>query len=291
MLETRRMNVEVKYLINIVSLMRFEPHLVGIPECFFRKPFLLIEDALNIGFGGVQAVPTRGMTGYEANILLYEDAWNPVDSLLQAIRHIPGAAGKPSSIIDWVVSPNPDTCRRIQDRLSYRGIPIISHQLRNELYTLWKPGLLEIHPGLDLTAEEILAFCKSSLNTRLVLDTYHLRRGFRSDEVFEKPERNGRTSPLGKFEIHWARTIRTLAPYTSIIHLNPGDDPTEMEAFLLAPLSTITGRLFHDMLMDTQKHEYITVVVECRPKLFGKGGLEQARKALEVAKKMVAKHN
>lgn len=266
--------MKVSYLISIVSMMRLELHLAGIPECFFRRPNDLINDAIEIGYNGVQAIPIRGLTGYETGIELYENAWNPVNNILQALLHHEGREGLPSCINDWVVSPSPDNCRLIEYRLSSRRIPSIGHMLRQKLDPLWKPGLLEVHPGLDITPAKLANFCQTSLKTRLVIDTWHLR---------ERP------SLLGKNETEWSQTINTLAPYVDVIHVNPGDDAEEMRQFLSDPSASITGRLLYHLLPQLRNagKDQLIVVAEPRPILKGDGGIIQAKRMLETMKSIV----
>lgn len=276
--------MEVRYLINLASMMQFEPHLAGVPECFFRRPCDLITDALEAGYDGVQVIPLRGMDGEEQNIAFFEEAWNPVWSFPQALRHLPGRSGAPSQREDWVVSPNPTECSRIEDRLRLRGIREIHHGFST-------PGakLVEVSPALSMTASQIARNC-DGFGIRLVMDTWHLRRGYRSDEIYLGPIRANRPSPLGETEEDWFRTIDTLVPHVAMVHVNPGKDTGETEKFLTyPPAASITGRLLRHLLARVKVccMDEIILVAEPRPILRGDGGIKQAREMLAVMKSMV----
>ena len=257
--------------------MRLELHFGLFPGCMFRQPKDLIADAMKIGYSGVQAIPIRGMTGYEEGIELFEDAWNPVDSLWQALRHLPCGSGAPSCINDWVVSPDLKTCRGIVTNLSNRGISEIHHGFDNP-----DIKLIEVSPGLDMTPYEIAEYCRQHPELGLVLDTSHIRRGYRSDEVREDSDRTDKPSPLGITIGEWESAIKKLAPFIRVIHVNPGD---EDDRFLNSFLTSETGRLFEFILKQIDLPE-ITIVAEHRPKLF-KGGLDQAKQMLREIKRSI----
>lgn len=257
--------------VSIVSMMRPEPHLTtsifsGSPEFLFRRPQDLIEDALRVGFAGVQAIPVRGLTGNEPKIKLFEEAWNPVWRLIQAWKHMPGRSGEPSKLQDWVVSPNPHECSRIERAMRQRGIAEIGHQfLQNS-----ECSLVEVGPKLKLTPEQIAEHCRK-WRDKLVIDTSHIRE----DE----------SSPLGRNVEEWKRTIDLLAEFTQVIHVNPGDDPKENEQFIRNPLSTVTGGLFAHAL---SRFTAVTIVAEHRPVLkLGSAGLDRAKGMLEAINKVI----
>jgi hypothetical protein len=259
--------LKVKYLINIVSLMRLEPHLGWIPECLFRRPNDLINDALEMGYGGVQAIPIRGLTGNESGIEMFEFAWNPVDSFLQAIRHQQGRSGEPCQIQDWVVSPKVEECCDVHNRLARRGIREIFHDY---LESGWDK-LVEVSPKLKASPTVITEDC-AKRNKRLVLDTWHLRQ---------------QPSPFGSSEQEWFDAIDRFAPFVDVIHVNPGDDPKEMNRFLTDPQASITGRLLCHLLSNLDGKEDLIIVAEPRPILRGDGGIRQAKVMLSTLKSMI----
>lgn len=220
--------MKATFVVNIVSLTHLGFQWQGFPGCCFALPQQLIEDALKIGYAGVQALPIRGLTGEEDRILLYEDAWNAVPSLLHGLRHKTGASGMPSCINDWVVSPHPEHCREVSERLEKRVIIKVSHQ-----FDFCKRHLVEVHPGLDMTPEQIVARCEKT-GQRLVLDNEHLFRPYTASEIAAKPERAGKASPLvigTSLEVsdginidQYNGIVETLWPYVEAIHFHPEDE-------------------------------------------------------------------
>jgi hypothetical protein len=169
----------------------------------------LIDMALSVGYDGVQMLPIRGATGLESGVLFFEDAWNAVWTLSQALRHGKGAAGSPSRFRDWVVSPDPYSCERVVRTLWERRIPQVCHSLKE----LWPERLLEVHPDLGLTAAEIAEQCKRD-GFRLALDTLHFRR----------LRRDGGENPLCDECGRWQPAVATLAPYVQAIHVNTANE-------------------------------------------------------------------
>ena len=254
--------MSTKVLVSIVSMIRLEPHLGLLPGCLFRRPADLITDALEIGYSGVQAIPIRGLTGEEPNIGLFEDAWY---------------TRRWRTHIDWVLFPKISECNRITGVLRNRQIPQIHHSFERD------NKLVEVSLALDMTAEEIVAQCEATVCV-LVLDTSHIRRSHRPDEIVANPNLQGKPSPFGVNVTEWKRVIKTLAPYIAVIHVNPGDDPVENEAFTAStnPFLTITGQLLAYTLEQAGDNiEYI--VSEHRP-LLRAGRLDRAEKMFDTIK-------
>lgn len=199
---------ELYFLINAVSLMRIGLQWERPPGCFFARPERLGDLAMDLGYVGVQALPIRGLQGDEDGIRLYEDAWNATTSLWQALRHRPGAAGLPSCLNDWVVSPTPKECQVICEVMEGRRIPRVIHHFDRE-----PRHIVEVHPGLNMTPEQIATQCAET-GQCLCLDTLHLSRGWLTAD----PSRADRLSPL------WAPdNLKVLAPFTQVIHFHPDD--------------------------------------------------------------------
>ena len=207
--------VKIKYAVNVVSLMYLGwqwlwKRGVGLPGMLFAPALRLIEMAREVGFDGVQMLPIRGSTGLEPNVLLFEDAWNAVWNPFQALRHGTGAAGLPSTIADWVVSPNPDICDKGVKTLEAQMIPRVYH----------KPGLVpkgslvEVNPDTRCSATDYLYYARAD-GLRYIIDTYHLRR---------QPREPGWKSELLDKVGDWRPTVDALAPYVRVIHVNHTGD-------------------------------------------------------------------
>ena len=80
----------------------------------------------------------------------------------------------------------------------------------------------------------------------------------------------------------WKETIDLLTPVTSVIHINPGDDPEELNQFLTYPRQSITGKLLEYILKHLKK-DNITIVAEHRPVLYPRqASLDRAKAMLET---------
>lgn len=170
--------VTVKYLINIVSLMRrgLQPF-ESIPGCFFAPPGTLITEAKEIGYDGVMGLPVRGLLGVEPGVLHFEKAWNAVGSFWQALRHKLGTAGLPSQIHDWVLFPSPRQCRIVAAEWEVRVVPQVVHEFDGN-----PRHLVEVHPELEMNLDKIV-FASQVQGQRLVLDTLHLLRPHRDHQT------------------------------------------------------------------------------------------------------------
>lgn len=264
--------LEIRYAVNVVSLMHIGHQPDRFPGCFFALPEVLIEEALAAGYDGVQMLPIRGSTGNEDGVLLFEDAWNAVPSLWHALRHYPGAAGLPSCINDWVVSPTPMECEQVVSAMQHRDLPQVVHQFDGRI-----GHLVEVHPGLDMTPEQIIEKCGQT-GQRLVLDLEHLYRNYREYEVEVKPSRAGKLSPLGT----GTRAAALLSPLVDVIHVKP----------LYHSIDEFLGREFFpldseklpvDYVLHNSSADFVTVVTEYAPT---KGMLLSPRKSRDVAARM-----
>lgn len=167
-----------------------------------------------VGYDFLQVLPQRGILGHENLVLpirYIENAWNPVNSLIQALRHQNGTEGMPANWRDWLLFPNPNKCRQVFDRLR---ITNNAQPIAHDFETAAKNGgrLVEVCPEMEMTPEQIALKCRIDGYT-LVLDTEHLIRGFReNDERFCMP------SPL-VMDAGFERAITVLAPYVQVLHI------------------------------------------------------------------------
>lgn len=265
--------LKIKFGISVVSLMHVGLQWTKFPGCCFSSPENLIDEALIMGYNGVQMFPVHGVTGKEAAVLMFEDAWNAVPSLWHALRHRTGAGGAPSCINDWVVSPPPSGCRKIVSSFRERGITQVVHNFDGV-----PNHLVEVNPSLDMTPEQIVNECMKT-GQRLVLDTEHLYRGYRDDEVSVKPERAHQPSLLG--EPRYAAAI--LSPWVSAIHLKPIG--TSVVDFVGLDLTLDQEeKIICDLVLNCPTVDKITMIAEYPPT---KAMLLSPPKSRDVAKRML----
>lgn len=162
--------------INVVSLAFLAPGRHGL----FTTGSRLIELAKELGFDFVQALPVRGTKCEDAAnpiVRYYEDAWNPgtlKDFLLRRPR-----AEAPPRLHDILLFPSPSECKAISKCWEGRGVKKIGHD--------FKSRLVEVSPSLNMGANNIFWQCRSHGNS-LVIDTSHLQREARSDEIAGDPD-------------------------------------------------------------------------------------------------------
>ncbi len=235
----------MKFAINIVSLIRVGLQLGWFPTCCFARPQRLIDDALGLGYDGVQMLPIRGATGME-EVLLWEKAWNAVDSLIQALTHQRGSAGMPSCINDWVVSPSSQQCREVEHLLFCRNdLTQVAHDFGSRANSL-----VELHPELALKPSEIVEKIQSRHRKGLVVDTYHLRR----------ENRYGEANFL-LVDGQWEPVIDALAPYVKAIHIHP----TNLDSFLARPLESVEAEIIRRLKQAGADFEQMIWVAEYQP--------------------------
>lgn len=219
---TRRFDKEeselkVKYLINVVSMMHVGSQKQRFPGCIFASPQELIGEALEIGYNGVQAIPVRGIDGEEEGVLLYEDAWNAVDSLWSGLRHHTGSEGMPACLNDWVVSPRQAECARVSARFAERGIPKVVHHFG-------KPDeILEINSGINMPIKDIRQKC-FDLRMTVCIDSLHL------DEYIADRIRRGEYAQKSFLTSSWSEAVhdivQTLGDLITVIHVHYKAKPT-----------------------------------------------------------------
>lgn len=255
--------VTVSYGINIVSNLH-----AGLrwslrpPGCFFASPQAIIQEVLDIGYDGVQAIPLWDMTGQEEGIILSQGPWNAVPSPWAALRHEKGSLGVESQIQDWIVSPPIETCNRIVDALIGRSIPRIYHDFEDEIRT--SKSYIEVHPGLRLSPKEIFEQYQER-GMKVALDLWHLRRDHRDDEIARWSELENKPSCLGIAPEEWLETIDILAPLIKVIHVQPSE---ELERFATDPRGTLTEMLLVHALWRVEQiapEREIMLVAEYNP--------------------------
>lgn len=196
--------------INIASLAYLCPG----TNHLFATPNQLIKLAREIGFDFVMALPLRGATGQEEPaeyIRFYEEAWNPGtiwDSLCRRF----GPEGPPR-LHDILLFPSPEQCWEVSEKWLHRGVERVDHDFS-------RASLVEVSPRLDMEPMQILQCCRET-GARLVIDTSHLQRNYRADEILVNPSRAGKPSPLGLSLDDWLAAIDLWAPVLApVMHLN-----------------------------------------------------------------------
>jgi hypothetical protein len=189
--------------------------------------------AKEAGYAFWQVLPFRGIFdkwGIMKKLVLpvkyFEQAWNPAKNLLQVISGRVRQDPKTPKLEDWLFFPN----WRSYGQLDVMGATEIVHNLNKWTFVQEDnnpigvhrlvPQLLEPSPGLWMTPEEILDKVVSKRITPcLALDTYHLRRLPRPDEMVNRPEGSYSFphSQLGE----WRKTLPKLLPHAAVIHVAP----------------------------------------------------------------------
>ena len=201
----------IKIGINIVSLAYLRPSRNGL----FATPQELINIAEDIGLDFVMTLTTRGASGNETPtefIKFCEGPWN-ASTIADFLLRRPGTIGTPAQLHDMVLFPNPEECQKLAKSWTDQGIRRIYQQTRSA-------SLVELHPGLDLTPSQLSIGCQV-FGYELVVDTRHLQRGYRPDEIKAKPERAGKPSPLGTTLESQLEGMEMLGDYLAdVMHFN-----------------------------------------------------------------------
>jgi len=217
------------------------------PGCFLARPQRLIEQALKIGYDGVQMLPVRDASIFESNVLLWERAWNAVYSLGQALSHQNGSEGLPSCLHDWVLFPDPDKCKTHYQQLEWAEVPQVVHATR--LVPLG--SLVEVNPDNRLTAQQYIHEMQANCLGGFVIDTHHLRR-----ESWQ-----GWPNPLVGEDGSWRATLDLLAPYVKAIHIHP----TDIDFFLADPTISVEAKIVRRLLGAGTPTDGLIVVAEYLP--------------------------
>ncbi|PIR70832.1 MAG: hypothetical protein COS97_01410 [Candidatus Nealsonbacteria bacterium CG07_land_8_20_14_0_80_40_10] len=211
-----------------ISLASYLPWAAYFPGWAARK-------AKEAGYSFLQVVSFRGVDPYVSLFKLpvkyWESAWNENTGLYSVIsgkfRHDP----KAPTIMDWVFfHPTGDRNYYQEYQESIGDFSLGSRQIVHHLKTSLAPNqLYEPNPGEWLTANEIIAKIRADSHC-LVLDTYHLRRLARADEMVDKPQ--GLYSFPFSMLGNWPDSLRELLPHAAAIHVAPKRDDNELEKCL-----------------------------------------------------------
>ena len=200
--------------------MKFGISIISAMGLVRQIPQSLIDKARGWGFDGVQMLPIRRATGLETDVLLFENAWNAVPSFWHAFRHLDGASGDPSTLLDWYFFPPHEECELITEQLSNQGIPEIGHDFD-------ETPLVELKPGIG-SADQIVAGCQRTGN-RLVFDPRHFCRSARRGK--EEEANRGPSSPFGSHLGWQLKSLQSLAPHIKVIHYQPIDGENLSDLF------------------------------------------------------------
>lgn len=256
--------------INIISLAFLSP---GINH-LFATPGQLIKLAWEIGFDFIMALPLRGATGWEEPddfIKFYEQAWNP-GTIWGFLTRQCGKEGPPRPH-DILLFPSPAKCAEITLTWGMRAIREIGHDFSTRL--------VEIAPRLDMGPRTILYKCRET-GCQLVIDTSHLQRGYREDEILLDPDREGRRSPLGQTLDQWLAAIELWQPHlANVMHL-------DVNPFLfLDDRLGLTIKIFRCWLECTRHFEDRYIVLEYQPELLPARNRALAEAMLKKTRQLV----
>lgn len=197
-----------------------------------------------IGYRFLQALPCRGMSGLFQpvpceKVKYIEPAWRGIKgeghgsfwaATKARLRRDPVGPW----LEDWMFFPCPSACEKGWKELGglkYRTWHLPAHWEDLPVIPVVHepgPGLLEISPGLWMTPEEILAL-EGPLDG-LVLDTWHLRRVLRDDELakagcYPNCQKHGElVARSGGSLGWWKESLPILLPQTRVIHVQPRRD-------------------------------------------------------------------
>lgn len=191
--------------------------------------------ARRAGYTFLQVLPFRTVHIRLAHILpprYVEEAWNPAYT-----RRGPDPK-TPVLLHDRLLFPSPCQCCALFTVFRALGAQWITHDVADLRGAA--DVLLEVHPGLWLTPERIVACSKGP---RLVLDLFHLRRSPRRDELAHRPSRiTTAQSLLGD----WRTTLPLLLPFARLVHVSPNRrDATELTRFLECRETELETMLLH----------------------------------------------
>lgn len=166
-----------------------------------------------IGCSFWQMLPLRGafrivlkLVKFLVRINFVEPAWNPIDWLDQ-LRGKPSPRGTRAYPKDVLFFPGFDASQeRFEMILEETGATPVFHDLDEAVK---QGGLVEIYPGLGMTADELVEFATSIGRRIFVMDIHHLRQPPREDEE----------SPLWP----WEEAFPKLLPHTALIHFQQKD--------------------------------------------------------------------
>jgi len=163
------------------------------------------------------------LTNSPLQIVHLEEAWNPLDkegwtrlawATLGHLRRFLGDKTEPPILQDVLLFPNKATCGRLfQEMLkAFPRAKFISHGFRSDFSP--KRLLLEINPGIELSAQEIIEETEKQ-GVGLVFDPSHL---LRTDRVVSLPD-----SPAAKSRGEWERQFTTFADSgrLEVVDINP----------------------------------------------------------------------
>ena len=247
------------------------------PGCFFSSPQDLIHEALQMGYDGVQAIPTRGMSGDEDSVLLYEDAWNAIDTLWAGLRHQPGSEDMPATLNDWVVSPNQAECASISAKFAGRNIPKVVHNFGHA------GEILEINSRIDMPLPDIKQKCLD-LGMSICIDTLHFQEYLESRfELGEYPEKF-KVSAIVQGTV-MEKATQLLGDLVTVIHVHSNKTPTEWYCGEGSWLGVPTADIAREFLMRQSPDHEVILVAEYNP---GKRNLLYPEKISAMAKQALS---
>lgn len=240
----------------------------------FPTPTQLIEAAKWVGFDFCMVLPMRGATGQEGPadyIRYYEGAWN-AGTMWDLIFGRPGTYGTPPTFKDVLLFPGQEACESITTCWDRSGIQRIGHGFSTRF--------IEISPRLDMTPWMIINNCERT-GCKLVVDTNHLQREYRLDEIMLDPDRKDMPSPLGSNLHDWLTAIEHWQPHLAdVMHLNVNPqkflDDQEQNAIAITRC-----------WLEHMRHEDRYVVLEYRPPLGEDDNDDLAKAMLGKARELV----
>jgi hypothetical protein len=208
------------------------------------------------GYEALQGGPTRGLPGHDP-----EECYaylREIDEDILPIKFREGTWSDDPSKWDF------------NERLAFENGPK-SETRQTALYRLraksirhdtQQYGLIEAHPGMLLTPEEIAAFCRRT-GARIVLDTYHIRRQFLWGSNPVPPGFD--VESLMKAWADWRRFLPLFLPHVDVVHVQPLRDSDEIWQWLDGRRTELDNILHLTLDFARRRNKVLTFVVELAP--------------------------
>lgn len=204
------------------------------------------------GYQFLQALPLRSMYrlyrgDIEAQLMqtlpftYLEEAWNPATSLSQVLWGMVRRQPTTPTLVDYAFFPSQDESTRLVERLAdLSHTPFANPRIIAHRFGQYAAALVEVHPGLWMTVDEIVTMAKvHALDRPLVIDTAHLRTPASPFWKAQRPTYIVGDTLLGD----WREALPRLLPYATAIHVSPLRTTHELEACVFGQRTELADML------------------------------------------------
>lgn len=185
--------------------------------------------AKRMGYEFLQAAPTRGLPCDERLLVPYIQEISCILPIL-LLEHVWSHDQKSWGLLDRIAFERLDKANS-----RYMGLSqfVADNGTRPKpiAHSFVPGGLVELHPGLWLEPWEVHNRAVGS-GTRLVLDTYHIRRQhFFGEQLAECPPDRDPEQMLAAWS-DWREYLPRLAPFIEHVHVQPHRETNEQDGWL-----------------------------------------------------------